>query len=100
MFSGMNSRLKNGAFINSLYKRGDNYAYSPVSELTASDYFNKLFKLYPQNSRYYKRNPTSSSSSSSESDSTKNSKSVSASVKDEKQEVSKKSDDTASPASL
>jgi len=88
-------------------EKEETITHSPVSDLTASNYWNKLFTLYPQSSSYYKRQPqlknrsTSSSSSSSESDSNKKSKkSVSESVKNQKREVDKKSDDNASPASL
>lgn len=104
LFSGLNSQARNRDFLDKLFrKRGDNYAYSPVSDLTASNYWNKLFTLYPQSSSYYKRQTQLKKprSSSPESGSNKNSKSVSVSVRNQKQEdVDKKSDDNASPASL
>jgi len=92
MFSSLQSGLQNNDFINGLYKRGDNYAYSPVTDLNAADYWNNLMNAYSrQNARYmYKRETKKTTSESDE----KKTKPENAEKKE------KKSDDSASPASL
>lgn len=90
MFSGMQSGLQNNDFINGLYKRGDNYAYSPVTDLNASDYWKNLINAYSrQNARYMYKRETKETSESDDKQ-----------IKPEAEKKEKKSDDSASPASL